>query len=321
MEGEYICKQLCLKERMAEREGFEPPVPAMGTADFESAAFDLSAISPHDLSAMSAFFFLILLPMLICIRMRRHVQEDPQVSSPSLPEECAHVPAAVVSEDALHDLDPVVVSRVVKDLEQGTDRTRLGIPCAEDEGLDPSVQTRARTHQAGLQRDEELCPREAVVAHRAGRITERHDFRVGGRVPAPGRLIVPPPDDLSLPDHESADRHLAELLRPPGQAQGLPHVSLEQRQVVWGCFLHGNPLLIRFCIAQKLGPGRPIVPPGPNLKNRPEDSVLDTARSRRLRAICGLDLFGSVGLLNRCTSRGPSSPGAVRPGNMAGWMS
>ena len=33
--------------KMAEREGFEPPVPAMGTADFESAAFDLSAISRH----------------------------------------------------------------------------------------------------------------------------------------------------------------------------------------------------------------------------------------------------------------------------------
>ena len=31
---------------MAEREGFEPPVPEMGTIDFESTAFDHSAISP-----------------------------------------------------------------------------------------------------------------------------------------------------------------------------------------------------------------------------------------------------------------------------------
>ena len=35
---------------MAEREGFEPPVPRTGTADFESAAFDLSAISPPGLT-------------------------------------------------------------------------------------------------------------------------------------------------------------------------------------------------------------------------------------------------------------------------------
>ena len=31
---------------MAEREGFEPSVPQRSTTDFESAAFDHSAISP-----------------------------------------------------------------------------------------------------------------------------------------------------------------------------------------------------------------------------------------------------------------------------------
>jgi hypothetical protein len=37
------CKSLIL----AEREGFEPPVPFWGTAVFETAAFDHSAISPR----------------------------------------------------------------------------------------------------------------------------------------------------------------------------------------------------------------------------------------------------------------------------------
>ena len=32
---------------LAEREGFEPPVPFWGTAVFETAAFDHSAISPR----------------------------------------------------------------------------------------------------------------------------------------------------------------------------------------------------------------------------------------------------------------------------------
>lgn len=35
-----------LVENLAEREGFEPPVPFRGTAVFETAAFDHSAISP-----------------------------------------------------------------------------------------------------------------------------------------------------------------------------------------------------------------------------------------------------------------------------------
>ena len=33
---------------LAEREGFEPPVPFWGTAVFETAAFDHSAISPRE---------------------------------------------------------------------------------------------------------------------------------------------------------------------------------------------------------------------------------------------------------------------------------
>ena len=58
-----------MQTKLAEREGFEPPVPAMGTADFESAAFDLSAISPHD--SIPAVY------PIICIRIGRIVQEEP----------------------------------------------------------------------------------------------------------------------------------------------------------------------------------------------------------------------------------------------------
>lgn len=36
---------------MAVRQGFEPWVPEMGTIDFESTAFDHSAISPYGLVA------------------------------------------------------------------------------------------------------------------------------------------------------------------------------------------------------------------------------------------------------------------------------
>jgi hypothetical protein len=37
---------------MAEREGFEPPVPC-GTPDFESGAFDHSATSPERVSVLA----------------------------------------------------------------------------------------------------------------------------------------------------------------------------------------------------------------------------------------------------------------------------
>jgi hypothetical protein len=71
---------------------------------------------------------------------------------------------AFVRKNAFYDLDPVVVPGIIENLEQGADRARLWIPCAEDEGLDPGMQARARTHQAGLQGDEELGTHEPVIA-------------------------------------------------------------------------------------------------------------------------------------------------------------
>ena len=96
----------------------------------------------------------------------------------------------------------MVVPRVVQHLEQGANRARLGIPCAEDEGLNPRVQTRSRTHQAGFQRDKQLSPAKAVVVRSTSRLTEGHDFRMRSRVPAPNRLIVSSSNDLPIPDHD-----------------------------------------------------------------------------------------------------------------------
>ena len=92
---------------------------------------------------------------------------------------------AFVGENAFYDLDPVVVPWVIEDLEQGADRPGLWIPCTEDEGLYPGMQTRTCTHQARLQGDEELGPHEPVIPRNAGRLAKCHDFRMCGRIPPP----------------------------------------------------------------------------------------------------------------------------------------
>lgn len=147
---------------------------------------------------------------------------------------------ALVRKDAFHDLDPVVVPWVVENLEQGSDRARLGIPGTEHEGSDPCVQTRTRTHQARLQGDEELCPCKAVIARCASRLTKRQDFGMGGGVSARDRLIVSSAEDLSVPDDDGPDGHLSELLRPGGLREGLQHVSLEHECVPTAPCAHGS---------------------------------------------------------------------------------
>lgn len=137
------------------------------------------------------------------------------------------LPGTFVCKNAFYDLDPVVVPRIIENLEQGTDRARLWIPCAEDEGLDPGMQTRTRTHQAGLQGDEKLGTHEPVIACNAGRLAKCHDFSMCGRIPLPEGVVVAPSEDLPVPDHNGTNRYLSELLRLRCLQQGLLHVSLE----------------------------------------------------------------------------------------------
>ena len=148
-------------------------------------------------------------------------------SAPAFPKEGLDLPGAFVCENAFYDLDPVVVPWIVENLKQGADRAPLGISCTEDEGLDPGMQTRTRTHQTGFQGNEKLGTYESVIARNAGRLTEGHDFCMRGRIPPPEGVIVAPSEDLPLPDDNSTNRHLSQLLCLRSLQQGLLHGSLE----------------------------------------------------------------------------------------------
>lgn len=226
---------------------------------------------------------------------------------PSIPEESPEPSGALVSEDTFYDLDAVVVPRVVEGLEQGADRTRLWIPGAEDEGPDPRVKTGTRAHQAGFQGDEELSPRETVVARSLRSLTERHDLGVCRRVTAAHRLVVASADDFPVPDDDSAHRHFAKALCFAGLLQRLLHGSLEQGRVEMAPQGHGlgGPWLLWGSFMGMLLSSDPCIAIAHNRRR----GTLCTLKRRRMRCsdarrwTVKVDFSCSDELLNRGSGR------------------
>jgi hypothetical protein len=150
------------------------------------------------------------------------------VSLPPLPEEVLEQAAAGFGQDALHDLDPVVVPRVIQELIEGTDRAGLGIAGAEGQRADPGVQAGSGAHGAGLQGGDQDRAGQAVVAQGPRRLAQSHDLRVGGGIVGAQRLIEAAAHDSPLERDHGADRHLPQTTCPRRLAQGFPHEVGEQ---------------------------------------------------------------------------------------------
>ena len=78
-------------------------------------------------------------------------------------------------------------------------------------------------HRAGLERDVERAAGQAVVAERAGRVAQRRDLGVRGRVVARDRRVAAAADDRAVADDDRADRDLAARRRRPRERERLAH--------------------------------------------------------------------------------------------------
>ena len=145
---------------MAEREGFEPPVPARGTAVFKTAPFGRSGISPRQNRRTPDR------------RARRRVEgplesdESRRVHAfypaipvsrlqPLLPEELPEHLSALRRADPGDHVGNVVVPRIREHLEDRAVCARLLVIRPVVDARDPRLDDRPRAHDAGLQGDEE----------------------------------------------------------------------------------------------------------------------------------------------------------------------
>ena len=128
---------------------------------------------------------------------------------PSCREERAQQCRGLLGQHAFHHLDPVVEVRQLQRPQHGRDRTGPRLPRAEHQPRDARVHQRARTHEARLNRDVQVCTRQAVTAHLRRRGPQRDDLGVRRGVLRADRPVEALAHDAPVHHHDRADRYFA----------------------------------------------------------------------------------------------------------------
>ena len=100
----------------------------------------------------------------------------------------------------------------------------LGITRTVNDAADSRMHDGARTHGAGLQRDEQLATRQTVVAKHPRCVAQGGNFGMGRRIALANRRIEPTSDNGSVEDHDGGNRHLPATL---GSARQLVNNPLQ----------------------------------------------------------------------------------------------
>src|SRR5205814_7737417 len=165
--------------RLAERGGFEPPIPVK--------VYRFS--SPPRSTTLP--------PLRFCLALAQGPEEAPQ-----------QLAGALLFEPADH-LQAVIQARVLDEVPERAAEAGLRVVCPEDQPLDARVHQRPGAHRARLESHDHGRTFEPPVADRAGRFADGDQLRVSEGV-AGLAAIAPASDDLPLPiDDYRADRDLS----------------------------------------------------------------------------------------------------------------
>ena len=107
------------------------------------------------------------------------------------------------------DLRHVVAGRLGKEPHAGIHRAALGIGGAVIEPPDPGERNRARAHRAGLQRDVEVAIDQPLGPDGLGRLPDRQNFGMRGRIAVGQGPVAGGGDHLVTPDDDASDRNFA----------------------------------------------------------------------------------------------------------------
>src|SRR5579863_1503124 len=134
------------------------------------------------------------------------------------PKECLQQLRATPRQNSAADFD-----RMVQHLQDGMNRTRLGIVRAENQALDAGMQQRAGTHGTRFNGGKQFAVSQAVVTDGCARLAQRHDFGVRCWIGI-GYVAVPAPaHDATLTDHDRPDRDFSSFEGALRRPQGLLH--------------------------------------------------------------------------------------------------
>jgi hypothetical protein len=157
------------------------------------------------------------------------------------PEERLQQLGASACQHAAFDLRAVVQLRVVQDLHNGVDCTRLRIVSAVDQTLYARMYQRSGTHRARLNCSKQLAVSETMVTNDGTGFAQCDDLGVRGGVLARKIAVPAVRKDVAVADHNGAYGHFSHLQSAPRVPQGFQHeefvgviVSRRSSVVGWG---------------------------------------------------------------------------------------
>jgi len=146
-----------------------------------------------------------------------------------LSEEILQQASTFLLEHAALELDAVIQARVLENREEGNGPAPGRVGDAPHDTRDARQDDGARAHGAGFLRHVQDRPGQAPVLERGGRLGDRQDLRVRGRVLQQFHLVVRLRDQLSLANDHGADGHFLEVRRGARLPQRQAHETLVGR--------------------------------------------------------------------------------------------
>jgi len=113
--------------------------------------------------------------------------------------------------------------RVVQDLHDGMDCTRLRVVSAVDQTLYTRMHQRSGTHRARLNCSKQLAVPEAMVTNDGTGFAERDDLGMGGGVVARQIAVPAMRENYTVADHNGSHRHFSYFQSALRVAKGFLH--------------------------------------------------------------------------------------------------
>src|SRR5581483_3985964 len=198
-----------VRKVMAEREGFEPPIPVKVCP--LSRRIVSTAHAPLRAGKYGCQF-----SVLSCRSI---------LSSSSSPrsKEFLQQFGAAARQHAAANLQLMIQLRLIYHLHHRTDRACLGIFSPVDEALEASMCDRTRTHRTRFNCNKQFAVPQAVVTYGTTCLAQGHDFGVSGGIGLGDVAVPAAPHDTSVANDNCPDRHLARLQGPLRGTKGFLH--------------------------------------------------------------------------------------------------
>jgi hypothetical protein len=209
---------------MAEREGFEPPIPVKVCPLSRRIVSTAHAPLRDKISCLAVPFALF--------RFGNHARLT-AVLKERLQQRCA-----LARQKSGTNFHLMIQTRVIYHFHHRANRAGFRVVSPVNQALDASVYYSSRTHGTRFDCSKQRAADEAVITKVCGGLAQRHDLGMRRRIEL-GKITIPAAaDDVSVADHNRTYRHFSHFQGTLCAAESLFHEKFVGRRCRGNVYFH-----------------------------------------------------------------------------------